>query len=82
MDKELFNPKTVKRLCSKSEITPKITLSLKEQDEWEDYFSDYKKELLEVKGGIDKTDKEIGGMVYGLYGLTGEGIKVVEGVVK
>ena len=77
MDKELFNPKTVKRLCSKSEITPKITLSLKEQDEWEDYFSDYKKELLEVKGGIDKTDKEIGGMVYGLYGLAKDEIKIV-----
>ncbi len=60
----------------------KITLSLKEQDEWEDYFSDYKKELLEIKELIDKTDGEIDEMVYGLYGLTDEEIKIVEGVVK
>jgi len=82
MDKELFNPKTMKRFCSKSEITPKITLSLKEQDDWEDYFSDYKKELLDIKERIDKTDGEIDGMVYGICGLREEGIKVVEGVVK
>ena len=78
MDKELFNPKTMKRFCSKSEITPKITLSLKEQDDWEDYFSDYKKELLDIKERIDKTDGEIDGMVYGICGLTGEGIKIIE----
>ena len=78
MDKELFNPKTVKRLCSKTGVTPKITLSLKEQDKWEDYFSEYKKELLGIKGQIDKTGGEIDGMVYGICGLTGEGIKIIE----
>ena len=82
MTNELFNLKTVKKLCSENEIIPKITLSLKEQDEWEDYFSGYKKELLEIKERIDKTDRKIDGVVYGLYGLTDEEIKVVENVVK
>ena len=63
MADELFNPKTVKKLCSESEIIPKITLSLKEQDEWEDYVSDYKKELLEMKEQSDKTEGEIEGVV-------------------
>ncbi|MEX0813552.1 MAG: hypothetical protein WD048_15135 [Chitinophagales bacterium] len=32
----------------------------------------------ELKSQIDKTDKEIDQMVYELYGLTEEGIEVVE----
>ncbi len=32
--------------------------------------------------GIDATDREIDGMVYGLYGLTEEEIAVVEGMNK
>ncbi|PIN85003.1 MAG: hypothetical protein COV47_04480 [Candidatus Diapherotrites archaeon CG11_big_fil_rev_8_21_14_0_20_37_9] len=56
-----------------------IKLSLKEQDEWEDYFNEYKKELLDLKENIDKTDKEIDGLVYELYGLTPEEVKIVEG---
>jgi len=55
---------------------------LKEQDEWEDYFRDYKKELLEIKEQIYKTDGAIDEMVYKIYELTDEEIKIVEGVVK
>ncbi|HHH37840.1 MAG TPA: hypothetical protein ENK77_04415 [Epsilonproteobacteria bacterium] len=50
----------------------KATLSLKEQDEWEEYFESYQKELLEIKAQIEKTDQEIDEMVYGLYGLNEE----------
>jgi len=57
----------------------KVTLSLKEQDEWEEYFESYQKELLEIKAEIDKTDGEIDEMVYGLYGLSEEEIKVIKG---
>ncbi len=56
----------------------KITLSLKQQDEWEDYFNDYKQKLLDLKRQIDQTDREIDQMVYELYGLTEEEIRIVE----
>ncbi|MGN0739736.1 MAG: hypothetical protein ACI4LX_06155 [Treponema sp.] len=57
----------------------KVKLSLKQQDEWEDYFSEYKKELLELQNQITATDKEINALVYKLYDLTEEEIKIVEG---
>ena len=57
----------------------KVTLTLTQQDEWEEYFESYQKELLELQAQIDKTDKEIDAMVYELYGLTEEEIAVVEG---
>ena len=57
----------------------KIEFSLKQKDEWEDYFNDYKKELVTLNEEIDKTDKEIDKMVYKLYGLNDKEIKVVEG---
>ncbi len=57
----------------------KIYLGLKDQDEWGDYFKGYQKELLKLKAEIEKTDYDIDRMVYELYGLTDEEIKVVEG---
>ena len=57
----------------------KGVISLKDQDEWEDYFNSYKLEINTLQAEIDKTDKEIDQMVYELYGLTEEEIKVVEG---
>ena len=57
----------------------KVTLSLKEQDEWEEYFESYQKELLEIKANIDATDKQIDEMVYELYGLSEDEVAVVEG---
>ena len=56
----------------------KIILSLTDQDEWEDYFNKYKSEILAIQADIDRTDHEIGQMVYELYGLTEEEIKIVE----
>ena len=57
----------------------KVTLTLKEQDEWEEYFESYQKELLEIKVQIDTTDKQIDEMVYYLYGLNEDEVAVVEG---
>ncbi len=57
----------------------KITLTLKDQDEWEEYFESYQKELLDIKAQIDTTDKQIDEMVYELYGLTDDEVAVVEG---
>ncbi len=60
----------------------KVTLTLVEQDEWEEYFESYQEELLEIKVEIDATDKEIDEMVYGLYGLSEEEVAVVDSSVK
>ena len=59
----------------------KIQISLKEQDEWEDYFNNYKQKITGCKKQIDQIDKEIDQMVYELYGLTPEEIEIVEKAV-
>ena len=56
----------------------KITLSLSEEAEWEDYFLQEQQKALELKTKIDTTDKEIDAMVYELYGLTKEEIEIIE----
>ncbi len=57
----------------------KITLSLHQQDEWEDYFTTYKTEINHLQTQITQTDNEIDQMVYALYGLTDAEIAIVEG---
>jgi len=57
----------------------KIKLSLIQQDEWEEYFNAYKNEINQLQYEINITDKKIDQMVYELYGLTEEEIKIVEG---
>ncbi|KAF0234224.1 MAG: type I restriction-modification system methyltransferase, partial [Prolixibacteraceae bacterium] len=56
----------------------KIKLSLADEAEWEDYFNGQKQKAQTLKSEIEKTDREIDRMVYGLYGLTEEEIKIVE----
>ena len=57
----------------------KIKLSLAQEAEWEEYFVQEAKRAQELKATIDATDKAIDQMVYELYGLTEEEIKIVEG---
>jgi type I restriction-modification system DNA methylase subunit len=57
----------------------KIKLSLSEEAEWMLYFNEQKEKTQTIKSEIEKTDKEIDRMVYELYGLTVEEIKIVEG---
>ncbi len=57
----------------------KVILTLKDQDEWEDYFNTYKQDINILQADIAKTDMEIDKMVYELYGLTDDEIRVVEG---
>lgn len=57
----------------------KIKLSLAQEAEWEEYFSQEATKAQALKQQIDKTDKEIDQMVYALYELTEEEIKIVEG---
>jgi hypothetical protein len=56
----------------------KIKLSLVEQDEWEEYFNSYKTGINIIQSEINRTDKEIDQMVYGLYGLTEDEVEIVE----
>ena len=57
----------------------KVQLSLSEEAEWMQYFNEQKQKAQALKTEIDKTDKEIDKMVYELYGLNEEEIKIVEG---
>jgi type I restriction-modification system DNA methylase subunit len=56
----------------------KVKLTLTEEAEWEAYFLQEAKQALALKSEIDKTDTEIDRIVYELYGLTAEEIKIVE----
>lgn len=56
----------------------KLKLTLVQKDELEDYFNAYQSECQSLKTAIATTDHEIDRMVYALYGLTDEEVKVVE----
>ena len=56
----------------------KVNLTVMQEAEWEDYFNSESQKLIELKSQIDQTDKEIDRMVYELYELTEEEIKIVE----
>ena len=53
-------------------------LSLSEEAEWLQYFNVQKQKADELKTEIIHTDKEIDKIVYELYGLTADEIKIVE----
>ena len=48
----------------------KIQLTLSQQDEWEEYFNNYKTEINQLQLDLENTDKEIDRMVYAIYGLS------------
>ncbi len=56
----------------------KIKLSLPQQQEWLQYFQEQKTKASTIQHIITETDKEIDNMVYALYNLTEEEIKIVE----
>lgn len=56
----------------------KISLTLKEQDEWEDYFNEYKKELNCLEQEMNVIDGQIDELVYKTYGLTESEISMIE----
>ena len=55
----------------------KIKLSLVQQDEWEEYFNQYREVCRELTAQINATDKEIDQRVFDLYGLTPEEREIV-----
>jgi len=56
----------------------KVLLSLSEDAEWMQYFNEQKLKAEILKTEIDKTNRETDQMVYELYGLTEDEIKIVE----
>ncbi|NDP21714.1 MAG: N-6 DNA methylase [Paludibacter sp.] len=56
----------------------KIKLSLTDEAEWENYFIVENEKAHQLKFQINKTDHEIDNMVYELYELTDEEIKIIE----
>jgi hypothetical protein len=57
----------------------KVELSLDKEAEWLDYFTQQKSHADALKTQIAQTDAEIDAMVYELYGLGEEEVRVVEG---
>ena len=55
----------------------KIKLSLVQQDEWEDYFNQYRQTCQELTEQIKATDEEIDRLVFDLYELTEEERRIV-----
>jgi len=59
----------------------KVELTLDKEAEWMDYFNRQKALAYDLKSQIAQTDADINAMVYELYGLGEEEVKVVEGAV-
>ena len=59
-------------------LKAKINLTAIQKDEMQDYFETYQKQAIATKNEIVATDKAIDKMVYELYGLSEEEIKIVE----
>ena len=57
----------------------KVKLTLTQESEWEEYFHAEQAKAIEIKKQIGDTDREIDRMVYELYELTEEEVKIVEG---
>lgn len=50
------------------------------KNDWKNLFENDKKEVLEIQNQINITDKETDKMVYKLYDLSDDEIKIVEGI--
>jgi hypothetical protein len=55
-----------------------VKLKLPEKTEWGEYFGTESKKAIALQTQIQQTDKEIDALVYALYELTEEEIKIVE----
>lgn len=56
-----------------------LKLLMKQKDELEDYFNEYVKDISALNATIEATDNEINNLVYKLYNLSDEEIKIIAG---
>ncbi len=68
----------IKELNKGIKVTKGIPLSKKDEFEWMELFEENKKKAIELKSHIEKTDKEIDQLVFALYELTEDEIKIIE----
>lgn len=60
-------------------VKAKVKLSLSEEADWMAYFHEQKVKAFALQSDISRLDAEIDKLVYELYGLTEEEIRIVEG---
>ncbi|MDX1774875.1 Eco57I restriction-modification methylase domain-containing protein [Oceanihabitans sediminis] len=70
--------KSTNKARTKEGLEEVPTLTKKDEFEWLDLFEENKQKAQDLQSQINQTDKEIDQMVYELYGLTEEEIKIVE----
>jgi hypothetical protein len=70
--------KTSNKQRLKDSLQEVPTLTNKDEFEWLDLFEENKQKAQALQTQINQTDKEIDAMVYELYGLTEDEIKIVE----
>ncbi|UAM97023.1 N-6 DNA methylase [Polaribacter litorisediminis] len=70
--------KTNNKLLVKDGLQELPALTKKDEFEWLDLFEENKQKAQTLQTQITQTDKEIDAMVYELYGLTEDEIKIVE----
>jgi type I restriction-modification system DNA methylase subunit len=68
----------IKELNKSIKAAKGTPLTKKDEFDWMELFEENKKKALDLKSQIDQTDKEIDSMVYELYGLTEEEIRIVD----
>lgn len=73
---EKFDEQDFKAFCAGLK-KQKITLTLKQQDEWEEYFDEYKSLRNTLTSQVAQTDQTIDKMVYELHGLTAEEVDII-----
>lgn len=70
--------KSTNKEIAKENLDPIPELTKKDEFEWMELFEDNKKNAQELKNQIYQTEQQIDQMVYELYGLSDEEIKIVE----
>ena len=70
--------KVTNKLRALEDLAPVLELTKKDEFEWMELFEENKKKAQELQTQITTTEKEIDQLVYELYGLTEEEIRIVE----
>lgn len=80
---EVWHELSYKDFCAElNKLLQKVhkrKLSIQEDLEWEPLFEEQRAKAAALQADIQRVDREIDGVVYGLYGLTGEEVRIVEG---
>ncbi len=79
INKTLNNYETLEfNMFSKQLKKQKFKLSLKKEEEWEDYFTYSQNSCLNIESELNELEHDINNLIYDLYGLTPEEIAIIE----